>query len=188
MKFIPMKHNLYNSYELWKQFKNGDSLAFQLIYNLNHKILISYGKKITRDDELIRDTIQDLFVNLWTRKHNLSDTDNIEPYLKTILRHELIRKTMKSQISVSFEVFSEQGLEVEKHFSFSAHENEDKEETFSKLEKALKKLPTRASEALKMRYFDKKGNQEIAELMNINYQSVNNHIHRGIEALRLAMK
>ena len=38
-----------------------------------------------------------------------------------------------------------------------------------------------------MRYFDKMGNQEIATKMSINYQSVNNNIHRGVETLRIAM-
>jgi DNA-directed RNA polymerase specialized sigma24 family protein len=38
-----------------------------------------------------------------------------------------------------------------------------------------------------MRYFDKMGNQEIAEKMDINYQSVNNNIHRGVETLRVVM-
>ena len=48
-------------------------------------------------------------------------------------------------------------------------------------------LPSRVSQALKMRYFDKLGNQEIANKMSINYQSVNNNIHRGVEILRVAM-
>lgn len=182
-----MKRQSYNNYELWKQFKNGDQLAFQLIYRLNHKILISYGNKIAQDSELVRDAVQDLFVNLWSRKHNLADTDNIEPYLKTSLRHDLVRKITESRTGVSFDVISEQDYQFERYFAHNSYDTEEREETFIKLEKALKKLPTRVSEALKMRYFDRMGNQEIAERMNINYQSVNNNIHRGVETLRVAM-
>jgi RNA polymerase sigma factor (sigma-70 family) len=182
-----MKRQAYNNYELWKQFKSGDQLAFQLIYRLNHKILISYGNKIVQDNELVRDAVQDLFVNLWSRKHNLADTDNIEPYLKTSLRHDLVRKVTESRIGVSFDGVSEQEYQYEGYFSYHAQDTEEREETFVKLEKALKKLPTRVSEALKMRYFDRMGNQEIAERMNINYQSVNNNIHRGVETLRVVM-
>jgi RNA polymerase sigma factor (sigma-70 family) len=182
-----MKRQSYNNYDLWKQFKNGDQIAFQLIYRLNHKILISYGNKIAQDSELVRDAVQDLFVNLWSRKHNLADTDNIEPYLKTSLRHDLVRKITESRTGVSFDGISEQDYQFERYFSYHSHDTEEREETFIKLEKALKKLPTRVSEALKMRYFDRMGNQEIAERMNINYQSVNNNIHRGVETLRVAM-
>ena len=171
-----MKRQSYNNYELWKQFKNGDQLAFQLIYRLNHKILISYGNKIAQDSELVRDAVQDLFVNLWSRKHNLADTDNIEPYLKTSLRHDLVRKITESRTGVSFDGISEQDYQFERYFSHHSHDTEEREETFIKLEKALK-----------MRYFDRMGNQEIAERMNINYQSVNNNIHRGVETLRVAM-
>lgn len=182
-----MKKQPHNNYELWKQFKNGDPMAFQLIYRLNHKILISYGNKIAQDSELVRDAVQDLFVNLWSRKHNLADTDNIEPYLKTSLRHDLVRKITESRMAVSFDGISEQDYQYNLYFSHFTHETDEREEIFTKLEKALKKLPTRVSEALKMRYFDRMGNQEIAERMNINYQSVNNNIHRGVETLRVAM-
>jgi RNA polymerase sigma factor (sigma-70 family) len=181
------KRPSYNNYELWKQFKNGDQLAFQLMYRVHHKILISYGNKITQDVELVRDAVQDLFVNLWVRRHNLADTDNIEPYLKTSLRHDLVRKINESRVGVPFDGFSENDHLVERFYSLNSNDSEEAEETFVRLEKALKKLPIRVSQALTMRYFDKMGNQEIAEKMDINYQSVNNNIHRGVETLRMVM-
>ncbi|MEA5402249.1 sigma-70 family RNA polymerase sigma factor [Arcicella sp. DC2W] len=182
-----IKRQHYDNFELWQRFKKGDQQAFHLIYKLNHKVLVNYGSKITQDIELVRDTVQDLFVNLWLRKHNLADTDNIEPYLKTSLRHDLVRKITESRNGVPFDNISELAHQLEKyHFSY-IHENEEREEMFVKLEKALLSLPSRVSQALKMRYFDKMGNQEIASKMSINYQSVNNNIHRGVETLRIAM-
>lgn len=181
------KRQPYNNYELWIQFKSGDRLAFQLIYRIHHKILISYGNKISQDAELVRDAVQDLFLNLWVRRQNLADTDNIEPYLKTSLRHDLVRKINESRTGVPFDGFSENDHLVERFYSLHTNDSEETEETFVRLEKALTKLPTRVSQALIMRYFDKMGNQEIAERMDINYQSVNNNIHRGVETLRVVM-
>ncbi|MEA5140244.1 RNA polymerase sigma factor [Arcicella rigui] len=182
-----IKRQHYDNFELWQRFKKGDQQAFNLIYQLNHKVLVNYGNKISQDIELVRDTVQDLFVNLWLRKHNLADTDHIEPYLKTSLRHDLVRKINESRTGVPFDNLAEFGYQIEKYHYTFINDSEEKEEVFVKLEKALSTLPSRVSQALKMRYFDKLGNQEIANKMSINYQSVNNNIHRGVEILRVAM-
>jgi RNA polymerase sigma-70 factor (ECF subfamily) len=181
------KRSIYNDNELWQRFKKGDQQAFQLIYRTNYKILISYGTKISKDIELVRDTVQDLFVNLWLRKTNLADTDNIEPYLKTSLRHDLIRKITEARQGVSFDNTAELYYNLERTYHASHSDHDEKEEIFLRLEKALSTLPSRVSQALKLRYFEKMGNQEIAEKMDINYQSVNNNIYRGVETLRIAM-
>ena len=183
-----MKEYTCNNYELWQKFKDGDQYAFQLMYSLNYKILLKYGVKIAKDEELVRDTVQDLFMRLWLSKQNLGDTDNIEPYLKASLRHDLLRKIKDANMIICFDGISQEEHQFNSYNSHQFYDIEEKEAHFLKLDKALEKLPNRVLETLKMRYFEKMGNQEIAERMNINYQSVNNNIHRGIEILRLNMK
>jgi RNA polymerase sigma factor (sigma-70 family) len=172
------------SIALWQQFKSGDSHAFRIVYTRYYKILLRYGNKISLDTELVMDTVHDLFVNLWNRKNHLSDIDNIEPYLKTSLRHELVRRVADSRSKLSFDDSPELVHQFEISSFTYQHESLEKEETFVRLEKAVQSLSPRVLEALKLRYFDKLGNQEIARRMGINYQSVNNNIHRGVETLR----
>ena len=182
-----MKRENFNNIELWKNFKHGDQNAFHLIYHSNYKILVIYGNKIVRDNELVKDVIHDLFLNLWLRRLNLSDTDNIIPYLKTCLRNDLIRKINESRNSISFDCIMDYDYNFERHQINQVNdveEQEEQEEVFMQLDNAIKTLPKRVSETLKMKYFDRMGNQEIAKRMNINYQSVNNNIHRGVESLR----
>lgn len=169
---------------LWQQFKSGDVNAFQLVYLTYHKALIRYGNKISVDSELVMDAVHDLFLNLWNRRGNLSDTDNIEPYLKTSLRHELVRRVTDSRNNYSFDSSPELAHQFERNAFYFQHETDEREATFQRLERAVQDLSPRVLETLKMRYFDKMGNQEIADKMGINYQSVNNNIHRGVEALR----
>lgn len=172
------------SIALWQQFKSGDSHAFRLVYTRFYKMLLRYGNKISVDTELVMDTVHDLFVNLWNRKNHLSDIDHIEPYLKTSLRHELVRRMADSRNKLSFDDSPELVHQFEILAFTYQHESLEKEETFVRLEKAVQSLSPRVLEALKLRYFDKLGNQEIARRMGISYQSVNNNIHRGVETLR----
>ncbi|MDI9868375.1 MULTISPECIES: RNA polymerase sigma factor [Flectobacillus] len=183
MKKLTAHENL----TLWQQFKSGDAHAFQLVYLKYYKVLIRYGNKISMDAEQVMDAVHDLFLNLWNRRTFLSDTDNIEPYLKTSLRHELVRRVAESRNSFSFDDSPELTYEFEKDAFYYQHDSDEREATFQRLEKAVQDLSPRVWETLKMRYFDKMGNQEIAEKMGINYQSVNNNIHRGVETLRLKL-
>ncbi len=178
------KLTTHENIALWQNFKAGDQGAFRWIYMSFHAVLLRYGNKIAPDGELVSDTVQDLFVNLWTRRQYLADVDNIEPYLKTSLRHELVRKITEMRSQTSFDESPELLHEFEKNEFYFQYDSDEREIALQRLEDTIAKLSPRILESLKMRYFDKMGNQEIARCMGINYQSVNNNIHRGIEMLR----
>jgi RNA polymerase sigma factor (sigma-70 family) len=136
---------------------------------------------------LVKDAVQDLFLNIFIRKGTLADVDNIEPYLKTPLRHDLVRRIVASQKQISFNEFTENNSLTECLRSLHSHDSEEREITFMKLDKEVKNLPKRAFHAVTMRYFAGKSNQEVADQMGTNYQSATNNIHRGIETLRVVM-
>lgn len=52
------------------------------------------------------------------------------------------------------------------------------------LSKSLNKLPKRQKEAIYLKYYTGLNAKEIAEIMEINYQSVVNLIHKGIKSLK----
>lgn len=62
---------------IWDEFKKGEEYALSHIYNQNIDFLFYYGKRITKDENLLLDSIQDLFYELIRTKKNLGDTDNI---------------------------------------------------------------------------------------------------------------
>ena len=52
---------------LWKTLIEGDRSSFQQLMQLYYEPLFKYGTKFSADTELIKDCIQDLFLNLWVR-------------------------------------------------------------------------------------------------------------------------
>ena len=81
--------------ELWKAFKKGSRVAFAQLYNLYIEDLLSYGYRVTSDRQLIRDSIQDLFLHLWQTRLNISDTNSIRFYLYRSLRNRIVRNIEK---------------------------------------------------------------------------------------------
>ena len=77
---------------VWNAFKSGDRKALDYIFNKYVKLLYAYGGKITKDQDLVEDCIQDLFVELWQRRHSLSEVTHIKYYLLKSLRRRVARK------------------------------------------------------------------------------------------------
>ena len=87
--------------EIWNDFRKGKNYALSHIYHQHVQSLFRYGKKFSSDDELIKDTIQDLFFDLIRTRENLGKTDNICFYLMRAFRRKLV-KNLKNKFPQNF--------------------------------------------------------------------------------------
>lgn len=178
--------------QLWCRFKTGDREAFSRIYELQVDALFNYGKNFCKDEALILDSIQDLFVEIWNRKGFLGDTDNIRYYLLKSLR----RKLFTSQKDTRRWIFDwgNDTQEVSMFFrqkavdQFVEHESDESEFRRTQITNAIDKLPDRQKEALFYVYYEELAYEEAASIMNVNIKTVYNFVWRAIETLRKKMK
>lgn len=161
-------------------------MAFAWIYNRNSKELLRYGYRVTSNQQLVKDSVHDLFLHLWLHRDNLSETDNIRFYLFRSLRNRIIQNTTDlppvagSDVeSILDKVLSELPLE------HAIIEQENCEDQIRTLRKAIDQLPKRQQEVIQLRYFHDFALDEIASVMQINNQSVRNLIHRSISQLKV---
>ncbi len=169
---------------LWRKLKEGDENAFQQIYSRHIRQLSLYCRRFTVDQEMIEDALHDIFVQLWTRRDALGDTDSIIKYLTVTVRREMVRRVQQSYKYTGFE----NAENVDLDFTMSAEDaiifSELSEENKRKLSAAMDLLSARQKEALYLRYFEECSYDEICEAMDINYQSVRNLISRAIMDMR----
>jgi len=74
---------------VWRNFRAGDAIALATIFNENYDSLYYYGKKLVRDEDLVKDCVQNLFLKIWTTRHNLMAVKYVRPYLLKSLRRHL---------------------------------------------------------------------------------------------------
>lgn len=170
--------------EIWKAFLSGDEKAFSTLYYMYADVLFSYGRKIVNDREMIKDTIQELFIKLYHNRKNLNETEHVKFYLFKALRNRLISKlTLRTNLS----------LDADKELLFqieiTLQEEEEPDEMFSEnqkeeLSRAMKTLTSRQREAVYLRYIQEIPLEDIAQMLDMNYQSARNLIHRSIIKLR----
>jgi RNA polymerase sigma factor (sigma-70 family) len=170
----------------WNESRDGNVDSFGCIHCELYAPLYRYLIKIIKDEDACQDVLQDLFVKLWERKEKLGAISFVKVYFFKCARSMAINYLKnKHNQNVSFV----EGMEADVVFSqeeiLVKHENNSQAVRILTL--ALNDLPKRQREMIFLKYFDGWNYDEIAQVTGINYQSVVNHVHRGIVQLRTSL-
>lgn len=174
----------YSDVKLWKHFIKGDDSAYTEVYRRFYPLLYSYGIRLTRNRELVLDTIQNLFVKLILNCRNLSHTDNVSAYLLCAFRHKLFDSLQSLRPTVPIEECDDLFPMDEDVLNalFIKDDNEAKNER--RLAKAIASLSSRQREIIYLYYIKELNHQEIAEILSMNTQSSKNLLSRAMTHLR----
>ena len=169
--------------EYLADFINGDTAAFSKLYNLHVNMLYNYGCKLTTDVELLKDCIQEVFIKIYNKRLELDTVANFKSYIIISLKNKLCDESRKrvnlSDVAVEdLDVVSSDNIEKD----YIANEKEMLDGVF--VSKMLDQLSPRQRKAIILYYIEEKKYEDICAIMNMNYQSVRNLIHRRISKLR----
>lgn len=174
---------------LWEEFQAGSELAYATIYRNNVSLLYSYGLKLIKDKELIKDCIQDLFVEIWKKKHKLGRVKSIKSYLFKSIRRKLISESIKRRkVSKAFAMptlflksFATPSIE------FDMVEKQSLDQQRCELIAALNRLTSKQKEIIHLKYYAELSYIEIAEIMSLSVKGTYKLMGRSINALRKYM-
>ena len=164
--------------ELWIRLKNGDQNALKSIYDQYYSNLCQYGLRMVTHTDIVEDAIQDVFIELWKYKSNLSETDSIKSYLFVCIKRKIIKLVKDYQKHSSNEP-------IEEYFDACYYEDnlissEIVEEQNSKLKQAVSKLSKRQQEVLYLKFEEGLDYEQISKIMDLKYQSVRNLVSTAI--------
>lgn len=168
---------------LWINFIDGDDTCFELIYKKYVGVLFRYGIQFTKDEEIVKDAIHDVFVRIYHSRTQLKREVNIKFYLFTALKNCLYN-TFKREM-----VFEK--LEIQELNNILDHSDENK--ALSNLEQEsvrkailqlMNQLTDRQREVIYHRFIAELSMEEIGVLMQMNTQSVQNLIQRSLKKMR----
>ena len=169
----------------WQAFVQGDREAFGVLYQLYFKQLYNYGNKFSRDNKLVEDAIQDLFIKLWTNKANLNQPISVKNYLFKALRSNIFRKLAQN---AKFTADDDLAENYDFDISLSAETlliaSETEQIQIKNLQNSLENLTQRQKEAIFLRFNENLGYEEIANLMDISVKATYKLVYRALEVLR----
>lgn len=153
---------------IWEEFKAGNENAFNYIYFVYYNLLFNYGHQFSLNRELIKDVIQDLFIDLRVRRQKLPPLKySIKAYLLKVVRNKIIRSKKFSFVYLSDDSEA-RGFEIELSAEDVMIQKEIDDTRRKKLNQAFEKLTERQREILVYYYYEKLSYEEITTIMNFS--------------------
>jgi RNA polymerase sigma factor (sigma-70 family) len=158
-------------------------LVFETTFKRYFDSLYNYGIKMNANEDVVKDSIQEVFFRIWKNGIDLSEVEYPKTYLMQALRRQILN-TLDLKYSRIIKIKLESNIAFE--FSHEDYwiQNQEEKELQEKVVNALNGLSNKQREAVYLRYFEDLSFDEIAKIMDINLQSVKNNVHRGLSSLR----
>lgn len=174
---------MFSEDALWKEFITGSHSSFDILVETFYPVLFQYGAKFCRDQDTVKDCIQDVFLTIWESRVSLNSDIPVRPYLLASLRRRINRKLTYDRHELNCEI-SDETFYSDFTIEQDMIEIEQSRETSSKLAYLFNHLPARQKEVIYLKFFQNLNRDEIAEVMQISPQSVSNLFQKTILRLR----
>lgn len=173
--------------EIWEEFKKGNESAFILMYKLYFEVLVYYGSQFTGDEELIKDAIQDLYIDLRKKRAELPLLRfSLKFYLFRSLRNNILQYMRRKKITDRhYFLFAVDQQAHDDPHEYRVVEMQEQEHLKKRLRLAQEKLTRRQKEALFYLYYENFSYREIQRLMQLgSVKSARNLVYGALKALR----
>ena len=182
-KMIKMsqKYSQDEAQALVKALKEGNQLAFSIVYKTYAAQTFSLAFKYLLNKELAEDAVQNLFLKLWLKKEEIDETKPINRYLFTMLKNDLLNTLRDSKKNIYLlEDCLSMVLELEDN---SQNEN-FKQEQMNIIQQALEQLSPQRRKVFEMKVSGKYSNQEIADKLNLSINTIKFQYSQSLKQIR----
>ena len=164
-----------------QEIKADNMFAFDILYNKYCKRVYKFAFSILKSTEESENLVQDVFLSLWENRHKVEKDSSIKSYIFTITYNSAIstlRKKVRESEFVEY-LKSLQEISVE-----PVDAGLEYKELTNKLEKIINELPQRQKEVYLMHRIEGLKYVEIAKLLNISLNTIENHMSRALKTIR----
>jgi RNA polymerase sigma factor (sigma-70 family) len=88
--------SLLNETELVLRLQHNDEQAVALLMHFYYSDLYNYATKFTRDDVLIKDCIQEMFISLWQRRETATNILSPRYYFLRAIKNKILKSLYKN--------------------------------------------------------------------------------------------
>lgn len=165
-----------------KELRRGSYKAFAQVYETFADQLYGFVLKNLKNRLLAQDIVQDTFLRLWDNRERLQDDGNLQSFIFTIAKHQIIDHFRKQVNQLQFEdyiAYNEQqaeGLSPEDILLYDEFQQQLKE--------SKKNLSRRESEIYELSREKNLPIKQISAQLNLSEQTVKNYLTSALKVLR----
>ncbi|MBL7709147.1 MAG: sigma-70 family RNA polymerase sigma factor [Chitinophagaceae bacterium] len=169
-------HAVLDDQQLLAALQRGDDTAFDQLFR-DYFIPLSYfAQELTGDTLAAEDIVQDCFVSLWNRRNTLPGIVSFKSYLYTSVRYQCMKYVKKRK--------REEAITLETAPAASADASLVLAETARTILALLGSLTPTLQQVIRLYYIEGKSYREIAQLLQIDPESVRKQKFRALGQLR----
>lgn len=176
----------------WEMLRQGDESAFYNCFHHCYNDLYRLGLFLYKDPELVKESIHLLFIELWKIKDKLPGVINIKEYTLTIFKRILYKqKTCSVNYWSKMEMIDDND-EVNEAAFISSYEEmliNTQEDNISRnrLAVLMEELSDRQRQLIRMRFFEEKTIDEMAQLTELTSRTIYNTLQNALVRLKELM-
>lgn len=179
-----MSLNSLTDIELWTLVKQSDQNAFSALYDRYWERVYTICYWHVKDQEIAKDIVQELFVELWVKRNQLEISKTIEGYLRMAVRNRVI-----THIRLAVRRDKLINTFTDYQTSTSTIDVQDNVKELRQLyEQEIKKLSDRRRDVYLLVHEHGFSISEVAEMLSIKQQSVKNSLQEARTMIRTALE
>lgn len=146
--------------------------------------LVAFAWRYVKSEEGAVDLVQDVFAHLWEYRTELQIRGTLRAYLFAATRNRALNAIAHARIEARWRERSAHESEHSQTPPLTPDTLAERGELHAAVDAALRSLPPRAQEIARLRWIDRLGRREIAEVLGIAVPTVSVHLTRTVKRLR----
>lgn len=161
---------------------SGDESSFRLFYDTYRPKIYTIALRLSADENIAEDVVQDTFLKVWINRANLVNIDNIEAWLYIIAKNAiltLLKRSEQYKLYASEEV-RDALLRVFPEADFAIQEKEFQQI----LDEAISRLPEKQRQAYILSKQEYLKREEIAKELQVSPETVKSNLDKAMKSIR----
>lgn len=176
------KYQLNNEQALFSSIASGDEEAYTQIFHLYTPKLFAFMQKITHDEHLAKELLQETFLKLWIKRAELVNISNPGGWLYRVASNICLMhlRTVATHNRL-------QPVVQERHAGeapLNASEILERKEMQTMFRKAIATLPEKRKEIYKLSREQGLSHREIADQLNLSVSTVKNQLGASVRTIQ----
>lgn len=173
---------------LIQRIQEGEEYAFEIVFLKYREPLCRYIWKFVRSTVLAEEIAQDVFTDLWAGKKTLNVSGHLRGLLFEIARNKALDYIKHQKIADQYLLDAKQWKDEELQANLLMTDGLDSHSVDKMLKESMNELPPKGRQIFELNRNEGLTYLEISEYLDISVKTVETHMRRVFQKLRLSLK
>jgi len=181
----PIELELYTDAVLLDMIREDNRHAFNTLYKRHWSSLLDVAFKRLKDEDISEELVQEVFLNVYLKRHTLRITTTVAGYLHSVLKYKVLDEVRARLVRNNYK---EEWLNRPPVLAEDAHTLLENKELSELIVKLSEQLAPKCREVFLLKHQQQLTNKMIAERLQIAEKTVEGHISLARKTLKSLLK